>query len=287
MIQAWYEKIRDEKDSVYFQLRNVESEKDIPGGNRFPGFHHAVEFAFGLKGCIRIVIGGKPYDLHEGEICFMNSLEPHRYYYECGSSCYVVVISSGFFTDANRLGAISFLPHNEKGANFETLRRFLDGACAVWEEKSYLCKSAFSDMLAYLMTKYYPTVPKKEPEKQAATLLRAVKYICEHCTEPLTAEGVAKRFGYSANYFSTAFNAFMGAGFPEFLNICRVIESARIRRECPEMPIYRVAEQCGFHSMNTFYRAQNRAAAESRNPEGRADASAGTDSGKIGENDMV
>ncbi len=265
MIQAWYEKIRDEKDSVYFHLRTIDYDTGIPRGNQLPGFHHAVEFAFGLNGCIRIVIGGKPYDLHEGEICFMNSLEPHRYYYERGNACYVVLISSGFFTEANRLGSISFPTHNERTEHFETIRRFLDGARETWDGESFLCKSAFADTLSYLMTKYYPSFPKKEPEKQTASLLRAVKYICEHCTEPLTADAVAKRFGYSANYFSTVFNSFMGAGFPEFLNICRVIESARIHREHPEMPIYRVAERCGFRSMNTFYRAQSRAEAESRN----------------------
>ncbi len=253
MIHAWYEKNRDEKDCIYFAYHD--GRNFGRSTNPFPSFHNSIELAFGLAGSMEIVIGGTSHMLNAGEICFMNSLEPHRYYYKKGVECYIVLISASFFTDVNRLGDISFPTHMERCESFEEIRRYLDFAIERWDPDSLLCKRAFADTVAYLMTRYYPCFPKKEMEKQSAALLDAVKYICEHCTEKLTVGEVAARFGYSANYFSTAWGEFMGTSFPDYLNTCRMIEYHHLRRRNPELSATRAAEMCGFGSMNTFYRA--------------------------------
>ena len=258
MIQAWYEKVRDRKDDVYFALHKTErgsSER----GYRVPGFHNSIELAFCLQGDLEIEIGGVSYVLNEGEVCFVNSLEPHRYYYEGKSvKCYVVVISSSFFNDFNRLAEISFPTHMPACEGFATVRKYLDYVFDEWDADSILCKRAFVDMLMYLMMRYYPFVPKNAPEKQSVKLLEAVKYICENCTKRLTVGDIAARFGYSANYFSTAFNEFMGTSFPDYLNACRMIECQRLLARHSEISAVRAAEMCGFGSMNTFYRARKR-----------------------------
>ena len=257
MIHAWYEKSRDVKDHIYFALH--EGKRWGGGGPNFlPGFHNAIEMAFGIKGSMDITIDGKKYVLNEGEICFMNSREPHRYYYNPSVSCYVVLITRDFFNEVNQWGSISFPTHMEKSEHFAALKAYLDYMMARWDEDSLLCKRAFADTLAYLMMRSYPYFPKTEMGKQSAAILDAVAYICEHYTERLTVGGVAKRFGYSSNYFSTAFNEFMGTSFPDYLNTCRMIEYQRLRREQPKLPAVRAAEMCGFCSMNTFYRAQQK-----------------------------
>ena len=121
-----------------------------------------------------------------------------------------------------------------------------------------LCTRAFADGFAYLMTRYYPSFPKREMKRQSAALLESVKYICEHCTERLTVGGVAKVFGYSANYFSTAFNEFMGSSFTDYVNTCRIIEYYRIRKQSPTVSVGKAAELCGFGSVKSFYRAMER-----------------------------
>jgi len=257
MIHAWYEKVRDQKDCIYFAYHEGKNF----GGNRpnpFPSFHNSIEFAVGLRGRMEIVIDGKRQILNAGEICFMNSREPHRYYYNPSVECYIVLISSSFFTDVNQLGNISFSKHMAYCEGFDMLKQYLDYAIKTWNPESLLCKLAFADTFAYLMTQYYPSAPKKEMEKQSSVLLDAVKYICEHYTEKLTVGEVAARFGYSANYFSTAFNEFMGSSFSDYLNACRLIECQRLRREQPTLSAVRAAELCGFGSMNTFYRAQKK-----------------------------
>ncbi|MBQ7336813.1 MAG: helix-turn-helix transcriptional regulator [Clostridia bacterium] len=256
MFQAWYEQRRDEKDHIYFARHEVKNEWF--GSKPYPGFHNSIEFAFGLQGGVRIVINGEEHLLHEGEVCFMNSLEPHKFYYQKGVAVYIVLISQSFFTEVNRLGSISFPTHMAKIEHFETVKRYLDYTIENWDPESLLCKRAFADTLSYLMTKYYRFYPKEAVERHPGMLLNVLKYIGEHYAERLTVDAVAKKFGYSANYFSTIFNELMGTSFPDYLNTCRIIEYNRIRREMPELSACRAAELCGFGSMNTFYRAWNK-----------------------------
>lgn len=258
MIRAWYEKIRDQKDHIYFGLHYG---KNYPSESRpylLPGFHNAVELAVGLEGSMDLVINGEAHVLSAGDICFINSREPHRYHYTKDAVCYVILISRDFFNEVNRLGNISFPSHMAGGDGFDTVREYLDYAIKHWNSDSLLCKRAFVDTLAYLMLRYYPYFPKKETEQQNKVFLDSVAYICEHYTEKLTVGEVAARFGYSANYFSTAFNEFMGSSFTDYVNTCRMIEYQRLRRKEPNLSATSAAEMCGFGSMNTFYRAQRR-----------------------------
>jgi AraC-like DNA-binding protein len=254
VIHAWYESLRDAKDHIFFERITVEKRR--ASWTPYPHFHNCVEIAVGLRGSIPITINGESFCLSEGEICISNSLEPHKYFYSPGQACYVVLISSSFFNEVNKLGAVSFPNHVASAEGYALIKTYLDYALETWDADSLLCKRAFADTLAYLLLKYCEPMPKREMERQSAALLGAVQYICENYTDRLTVGAVAKRFGYSANYFSTAFNEFMGVSFPDYLNACRMIEFNRIRRENPSIPTCKAAKMCGFGSMNTFYRAR-------------------------------
>lgn len=256
MIHAWYEKARDEKDDAYLAYR-VKS-PPWPFRNMFPGFHNSIELAFGIEGSLPIVIDGKTVVLEKGEICFIEGWRPHRYYYNSEVECYVAVISASFYNDVNRWGELSFPTHMERCEGFSVIKEYLDFTVKHWDPESLLCKRAFADTLAYLMTTYYESVPRRETETRNLALLDAVRYISEHCTEKLTVGEVAERFGYSANYFSTVFNELMGSGFSDYLSTCRMIEYHNLRREHPELSVARAAEACGFGSTNSFYRVQRR-----------------------------
>ncbi len=256
MIQAWYEKIRDRKDELYFDYTVIDKERGY--ANRFPGFHDSIEFAFGVKGNVDVLVNGVPYILHEGEILFINGLEPHRYRYRIGQEVYIVLISRSFFNERNQLAHIAWQTHLEKADSFLQIKRYLDYTKELWDGDSNLCKQAFADTLAYLMMRYYPYFFKKQPEKQSETMLKAIKYICEHSSEPLTVETVSSKFGYSANYFSTIFNAFMRTSFSDYVNICRMVECEKLRKAHPELSVDTAARQCGFGSTNTFYRVLNK-----------------------------
>ena len=250
---SWYEKDVDEKDYMLFTHRKVE--QGWNSVSAYPCFHNSLEFIFGLSGCSEIYINGKVYPLREGEVCYIDSFDRHKSMYRNGTDCYIVLISSSYFTPLNGLGAVSFPTFMERCEGFERVREYLNIMHAQWDKGSFLLKSAFADTLAWMMRKYYPVTPKKPPEKQSDIPLTAIKYICEHITEDITVNSLAKRLGYSPNYFSTMFNEFTGMGFREYLNACRIIEYNKLRRRSPELTVSDAAGLCGFGSMNTFYRA--------------------------------
>ena len=262
MIRAWYEKIRDQKDCVYFAFHEGYHGSKLP----FPSFHNSIEFAFVVEGTLDVNVSGTTHRVTRGEVVFIDSREPHKYtYYDC-TKCYIVLISSGFFTDANQLGRVSFATHSAACEQFEYIKQYLDYAIAHWDGDSFLCKLAFVDTFMFLMTRYYQTFPKRETEKQISVMLEAVKYICEHYREDLKLGDVAKLFGYSKNYFSAAFNTFMGESFPDYVNACRMIEYYRLRREQPELAQERAVELSGFGSMRSFYRTRKKFSNESADP---------------------
>ena len=50
----------------------------------------------------------------------------------------------------------------------------------------------------------------------------------------------------------------MGAGFSDYLSACRMVEYYNLRRADPEVSVARLAEACGFGSVNSFYRVQRK-----------------------------
>lgn len=253
MYFSWYEKAVDEAEHIYFFRRRVY--QGWKGVSPLPSFHGSVEVAYGLKGCADIWINGEIYSLHEGEVCFINSFDRHRYYYSNGTECYIVVISSSFFNKINDLSNISFPVLMEKCDSFYKLKEYLDYIYYQWDKDSLLLKTSFVDMLVWLMKKYYPVIPKKAPDRQNEIPLKAIQYIFEHISENLTLDSMAKKFGYSPNYFSKMLSDFTGTSFREYINACRIIEFNKLRKKEPDIPVSRASEMCGFGSPNSFYRA--------------------------------
>ena len=253
-----YESISDEKDIVPFE-KCIHEKSIWPTRSNVPyRIHGAIEFIFVLKGSARLMNNKQTYEFKPGEVIFLNSFEPHRCWYRGLSEVYVVLISSGFFNDDNGLGNISFPTHNPYTPGFDSICRFLDYAHSEWDKNSISCKRAFVEELAFLMKKYYPHEPKKTMEKSLSSITDALLYVDRHLTEKLTQETVAKQTGYNSAYFSCIFKDFVGVTFPNYLNYRRIVEYGRLKRENPDLSMGKLAQMCGFTSMNTFYRAYHK-----------------------------
>ncbi|MBE6590391.1 MAG: AraC family transcriptional regulator [Ruminococcaceae bacterium] len=253
-----YESISDEKDFIPFG--KFFHEKPIwPARGDLPyRMHGAIEFIFVLSGAVTLMNNKQTYEFQPGEVVFLNSFEPHRCWYHGPSEVYVALVSSGFFNDDNELGNISFPTHNPYNPGFDSVCRFLEYASSEWDKDSISCKRAFAEEIAYLMKKYYPYEPKKTLEKGLSSVADALRYVDGHLTKKLTQEMVAAKMGYCPAYFSGLFKDFVGVTFPDYINYRRIVEFGRLKRENPELSIGKLAQMCGFTSMNTFYRAYNK-----------------------------
>lgn len=75
--------------------------------------------------------------------------------------------------------------------------------------------------------------------------VQIIGFIEDHYTEPITAQDVAERFGYSREHFSRLFKSATGMGFKRFLTDLRLQDAAsRIRRST--VPIGDIVEETGF-----------------------------------------
>ena len=252
-MRYWYERYSDESHYLYFFKRVTD--RDVVREITPALFHGSVEFAFCIEGEFNVWINEVTYTVHAGEIVFIRSLEPHAYYYKKGVTCYIVVISQSFFNEQNGLSFLAFPTLMPKDAHFEKVLQYLDYIWELWDDTSLSLKISFSEMLVYLMKKYYPARPVAPVDEKQDVLREVVKYICLHFNEDLKVESLARQFGYSPIYFSALFNRFMGMGFRDYLNAYRRIEYKKLRRGKTENPIVADALACGFNSMKTFYRA--------------------------------
>ncbi|NLM38432.1 MAG: helix-turn-helix transcriptional regulator [Firmicutes bacterium] len=82
---------------------------------------------------------------------------------------------------------------------------------------------------------------------------RAVRYVHQHYSEPLSLESMAEYLGINKCYLANVFRSEMGETFIEFVNRFRVEASKQALRETDE-PILNIALQHGFTSQNYYAR---------------------------------
>ena len=94
--------------------------------------------------------------------------------------------------------------------------------------------------------------------KVTQAFVEVLKYINGNFRSELSLEGLADLFGYSKTYLSGLFNQFTGMKLRDYINRCRINEYYKLKKEQPQAPVCRIAEEVGFNSLNTFYRVQHR-----------------------------
>lgn len=88
---------------------------------------------------------------------------------------------------------------------------------------------------------------------QNKKLSNVIEYIKANCTQTLTVEGLAKKFGYSESNLAHSFKKHIGTSLYHYILLCRL----QIGRQCilEGMPIKEAYERCGFGDYAGFYRA--------------------------------
>lgn len=246
---ATYEKRADENNYIYFDKVRCEN---IVATN--PHFHDSIELVLAIKGNCCIYINGKEYILEEGDCAFVDRFDVH--YYRCfsGSEYYVLLVSKKYLDDSNgfnRKRLPVFLPRCEK---FAEIKKLLDNVYVIWKDGNETFKRGIVNAILGFMSAQY-SMTEREVKGEVQVLVNTLLYINENYEENISLEFLSKKFGYSKNYFSALFNKFAGMNLREYINQRRICEFERIRSINKEMPVYMAAQECGFTSLKTFYRA--------------------------------
>ena len=89
-------------------------------------------------------------------------------------------------------------------------------------------------------------------------MAQIVEYIGEHYDDPdFYMTSLADAFGISDKTIARAIKSYLHIGFSEYLEQLR-LQKARLLLENPEMSVRMVAQESGFGSENTFYKAFRR-----------------------------
>jgi YesN/AraC family two-component response regulator len=118
----------------------------------------------------------------------------------------------------------------------------------------HLVKKGYINIILGMLLDHYPTISVKTADGMEI-MVDILHYIDEHYKEPITLESIADAFGYNKCYFSRMFNRYIGESLLNYVNIVRLREFMERMKEKNPPAISKLAAECGFESMPTFYRA--------------------------------
>ncbi len=217
-------------------------------------FHNSCEVVIVLEGKIAVRGNGTEKVLSRGDIFFAERYVTHIYKSLDETRAFIWVLSDFYLSGFRSLykGVFPMFMYAGEDGN-ESLLAFLERTYAEWGHYNLLMRrSAVEWMIGYLAARYPPV---EKPKKGDGFLITDIlRYIDENFSQDLSVEGVAKTFGYTPNYFSYLFHRYTDMHFRAYLNRIRLRETDK-RMKVSGIGVVAAAQQCGFSSMNTYYRA--------------------------------
>lgn len=250
-------------------FNSVSSHNEITyyAGNGFPmpHIHHSAELIYVTEGCVRLAINSLEITASKGQLALVLPDQIHSFEMAEDARCFVQVFSTdcaaGFF---KALG--TRVPRSP----------VIDCSTAALEYWKSCCLSQPVEDSKRGLYSYFIVPPNISPFKLRSALYavlseyldgelivregaqeqlfgKVAAYIIEHCTEDLTLESVAARFGYEFHYFSRCLKQVSDFNFRQLINRCR-IDIARDLLETGEESITNISLMCGYSCLRTFNR---------------------------------
>lgn len=251
-----YEVRSDNSEYIYFQY-NINTEADW-SAKILPHIHNAVEFKFVTKGTYFVEVAGERHFCREGDIIFVDSMRPHSYESVGPSEHFVLVVDKRYVYQIfeNKKTFPLYMPNI---SNFNHIKKILLETFEKWDDMSKDSRKGFVYRIIGTLMQFYKTIEISEHETKEELIVKILEYIDEHYKEDITLKQLSDTFGYSKNYFSNVFNKYMKMGLRECVNRVRVKKAVLLMHENnKKIPMWRVAELCGFNSFDTFSRAYKR-----------------------------
>lgn len=227
------------------------------GGPCIAHFHMATEIIGVIEGHLEIIVNNESYTLHKGEIAVIPTAAVHTYKCSEKNENYVLTVSQNILQQFKKDYPKSFDFFLPKGAYTEKIFETFAWFEKHWVDSNYPMRYGMINFFFGLLAKAYP--PAKEFTKKSFFYSDILLFIEEHLFENLTLEMIADHFGYSKNYFSAMFNKAIGMHLKDYINRLRLQKAtARLENAESKETVLKIALDCGFNSVNTFYRALNR-----------------------------
>ncbi len=212
--------------------------------------HHNIEVTMCLSGEIHATCNGKSKTLHRGDFLITFHNDAHSY----GISENAGYIMLFFNPDISEIMKSILTKHAyENFGSSEEAIPVLDALCEEFNNEG-----KFSIMYGYLHTAIGMllknlTFSEKNEKIESDLFTRALKYISQNYTTPLSLKSVAKHLGVDPCHLSREFSKKIPNGFYGYLQELR-IEKAKDLLKNTDLSIYEVLLESGFSNQRTFNR---------------------------------
>ncbi|MBE7078425.1 MAG: helix-turn-helix domain-containing protein [Clostridiales bacterium] len=264
----WYEQSADAPDYIYFQ-----NFPDMAAAKyRFAGLHvhQSLEVLVVYRGCMRCMVNNRIQKIGEGEIFLVNSYDSHHYEYIGNAAAYILVIGKEYISHIidDKTEFNNFLHPTSKV--MAELMKLITDSYERFPTFNNLQKRGFvNSMMGILYNS--SLLRKKEKNSNKEFFIKVSEYISTNYGEDLKLPVLARKFGYSENYFSALFNRMAGINLNEYVNrirIRKVLENKSLMEK--KYTLKEIVLRCGFNSMETYYRVLKKYKTDGTNGEYKA-----------------
>lgn len=259
MVEAYeHSYIAEDKPLSSLSVYNVGSQKCKPGFQWGPGVrdHYLIHHVMSGKGYFEI--RGKSYHLKRGdtflifpnmEACYRADEEdPWSYTWVgfAGTDAYNLLRHTDFSEDS---------PVLEQAAISEEIQKKI---MKVYEAKgNSFCDAvsmtgALYSMIAMLMEN--STLEMKQKDQKNIHVERAVRYIAEHYSYPITVEDIADYTGVCRSYLYRMFQKILKKSPKDYVDEYRIMQACQLLKET-DLPITTIAHSVGYEDNFYFSKA--------------------------------
>lgn len=219
-----------------------------------PHYHTHVELICVIDGEAEVTINGDTRILAGGNVGVAGSLDVHSYKILSPDTYALVLIAptkylGGFET---LTGKRLIKDHFFGGSAYEEIKNFLETG-KKYIKSNDLVVSGIIDAVLGIAAQNLTFWAENALRVDTDVMRSALAYISENHTEEITLAFLAKKFGYSPNYFSKLFNTYFRRGLKEYVNAVRADHAVELIMSGAD--VNEAAFTAGFDCMRTFYRS--------------------------------
>ncbi len=240
-----------------FKLQEKNSPKELHT-------HDFIEIVYVMQGKAMQTVNGKTFSVRRGDLLFMNYKSTHYFEYdedfEYLNIClapsltqktlpYLSLLDSDELKNSSEL--MCHFAHQER---FE-LEKIFEIMLSEYDGKNFLYKNILDDCMSILLAKIIRKVYFNNMEEKFSYFWEEVAdYIEENIGSDLTLSSLSQKYFYNPSYFSRSFKNKFNVTLTEYISNKRV-QSAIQMLENTNLPVYRIAEELGYKTTSSFYKA--------------------------------
>ena len=220
--------------------------------------HRNTEIYGVVDGTSHAVINDREYDLTNGQILTVSSLQFHSYTVSKGTIVFYILLGETFIQNFNAVYPNRSLPEflDNPQKNYPILQLVNELSPKSTDFDTFE-KTGYSNILFHHIVSQYGTQPAVESTDKRFVFQKIIQYIYDNYAEDLSLEQISQRFNYAPRTIGHMFNKYLNIDIRNFINNIRV-EKVNIMKNDPAYrnePIINLALACGINSISSYYRA--------------------------------